>query len=94
MMNICADYGIEYDIIYNENKSVCMVFSRRKYNQNNNINIYLNGAKLECVRKVKHLGIWFTSDMDNSKELIEKKGNCIGQATMYGKHVQPCTRRT
>ncbi len=45
MINICADYGIEYDITYNEKKSVCMVFSRRKYNQNNNINIYLNGAK-------------------------------------------------
>ncbi len=66
-----------------------MVFSRIKYNQNNNINIYLNCAKLECVQKVKHLGMWFTLDMHNRKELIEKKANFIGQAihilTKYGK---------
>ncbi len=95
MINICAEYGIEYDITYNEMKSVCMVFSRRKYKQNNNINIYLNGVKLECVQKVKHLGMWFTPDMDNSKELIEKKGNFIGQAnhilTKYGNMYSPVT---
>ncbi len=51
MINICAEYGIEYDITYNEKKYVCMMFSRRKYNQNKNINIYLNVAKLECVQK-------------------------------------------
>ncbi len=64
MIHICAGYGIEYDITDNEKKSVCMLFSRRKYNQNNNINIYLNGAKLECVQKVKHLGLhqtWITA---------------------------------
>ncbi len=52
MINICAEYGIEYDIIYNEKTSVSKVFSRRKHNQNDNINIYLNGAKHECVQKV------------------------------------------
>ncbi len=60
-------------------RNLCIVFST-KYNQNNNISIYLNGVKHECVQKVKHFGIWFTQDMDNSKELIEKKGNVIGQA--------------
>ncbi len=45
---------------------------KRKYNPNNNISIYLNGAKLECVQNVKHLGMWFTPDMDSSKELFEK----------------------
>ncbi len=67
MTNICTEYGIEYDITYNEKKSVYMVLARRKYNQNNNINIYVNGAKLECVQKVKHLGMWFTPEMDNCK---------------------------
>ncbi len=37
--------------------------------------------------------MWFTPDMDNSKELIEKKGNFIGQAnhilTKYGKMYSP-----
>ncbi len=93
MINICAEYGIEYDITYNEKKSVCMVFLRRKYNQNNNINNYLNWAKLECEQKVKHLGMWFTQDMDNSKELIEKKVNFIGQANhilpKYGQMYSP-----
>ncbi len=83
MIIICAEYGIEYDITYNDKKFVCMVFSGRKYNQNNNINIYLNGAKLECVQKVKHLGMWFTPDMDNSKEFIENKGYFIGYISSF-----------
>ncbi len=37
MINICAECWIEYDITYNEKKFVCMVFSRTKYNQNDNI---------------------------------------------------------
>ncbi len=55
MINICTECGIEYDITYNKDKSVCMVFLRRNYNQNNNNSIYLSGSKLECVQKVKHL---------------------------------------
>ncbi len=98
MINICVEYGIEYDITYNEMISICMVFKRRKYNQNNNINIYLNGAKLECVQKAKHLGMWFTPDMDNSKELIEKKGNFIGQVNhilmKYGQMYSPMKCKT
>ncbi len=70
-----------------------MVFSRRRYNQINNIRIYLNGAKFVCMQKVKRLDMWVTSDMDNSKELIEKKGNFIGQTnhtlTKYGKMYRP-----
>ncbi len=54
-------------------------------NQNNNISIYLNGSKLVCMQKVKHLGMWFTLDMDNSKELIEKKGNFIIQTNYINK---------
>ncbi len=30
MINICAEFGTEYDTTYNETKSVCMVFLRRK----------------------------------------------------------------
>ncbi len=29
---------------------------KKKVNQNNNIHIYLNDAKLECVHKVKQFG--------------------------------------
>jgi hypothetical protein len=79
MMDICAEYGIDYDIMYNEKKSVCIVFSRKKSPQNK-ISVYLNGAKLECVEKVKHLGMWITTDMDNSVEINNKRGHFIGQA--------------
>ncbi len=55
--------------------------------------VFKNGAKPEYVQKVKHLGMSFTPDMDNSKELIEKKGNFIGPAnhilTKYGKIYSP-----
>ncbi len=64
---------------HNERNVVWMVFAWRNYNHNYNLSIYLNSAKLECVQKVKHLGMCLTPDMFNSKELIEKKENFIGQ---------------
>ncbi len=47
-------YGIEYGITYNETKSACVAFFQRHCDHNNNIGIYLNGAELEIVQKVKH----------------------------------------
>ncbi len=78
MVTICEEYGIEYDIKYNEKKSLCMVFSRHRQKQN--ISIYLNGAKLECVTQAKHLGMYISSNMKNEEELRHKRGNFIGCA--------------
>ena len=82
MMDTCVEYGIEYDILYNEKKSMCIVYTRKRNFRTDNIDtcIYLNGTKLECVKKVKHLGMWITSDLENTTELIDKRGNFIGQA--------------
>ncbi len=45
------------------------------------------------MQNLKHLGMWFTPDIDNSKKLIEKKRNFIGQANpiliKYGKMYSP-----
>lgn len=89
MVDTCAEFGIEYDILYNEKKSVCIVYSRKRNAQSNDVSIFLNGTKLDCVRKVKHLGMWLTPDLENKTELIDKRGSFIGQAnhvlTKYAK---------
>ncbi len=87
MVDICAEYGMSYDVKYNEKKSVCIVFDRKR--EQKTVDIYLNGNKLECVQNVKHLGVYISNDMNNGYELIKKKGNFIGTAnhvlSKYGK---------
>ena len=40
----------------------------------------MNGDKLKCEQKAKHVGIWITSDFSNNTELAIKRGAFIGQA--------------
>ncbi len=69
MVNICSEFCIEYDILYNEKKTVCTCYSRAdKYMES--FQIYLNGKVLKCETIVKHLGIYITHI--NSDQ--EKKG--------------------
>ena len=52
MINICETYANEYDIKFNSKKSQFMVFGKCR----DNIDVYLNGEKLEMVSKIKYLG--------------------------------------
>ena len=55
MLKICEEYGIEYDVIYNATKTVCIYFSGRKYYSRDPPDVFLNGSRLSWVKTVKHL---------------------------------------
>ncbi len=40
--------------------------------------VYLNNKKLQCVDKVKHLGITLRFNLVDDNEIMRKKGNFIG----------------
>ena len=52
LIDICAKYGYENDLLFNRSKSVCMVVKPRGRNVSTAL-MYLNGVALEYVDSVK-----------------------------------------
>ncbi len=87
MIDICKEFGIEFDVNYNEKKTVAICFNRSK--EMIQFDVYLNNKKLQCVDKVKHLGISIRFNLLDDHEIRRKKGDFIGRTNslraQYGK---------
>ena len=68
LINICANFGFENDILFNHSKCVCMVvkLSDRK---NSTALMYLNGLALRYVDRVKYLGVLLSQDMKDDADM-------------------------
>jgi hypothetical protein len=60
---------------FNESKSKAMLITRKR--SNGNINIYLNNRKLEQVKEMKYLGIYFDTRFTFDKHI----GNIVEKST-------------
>ena len=77
MINICRDFGVEYDVKYNDKKTVCMCFDNGKNMED--FKVLLNEKVLQCVESTKHLGITVTYNLSDSLEIRRKRGDFIGR---------------
>ena len=60
MLDVCKIYSNEFSLMFNENKSVCIKFSK-VVTDNNIADVYLGENKLKWDNKVKHLGNFVSS---------------------------------
>ena len=68
LIDICANYGFENDILFNRSKSVCMVVKPRGRNVSTPL-MYLNCVALEYVDSVKYLGVMLSNDMKDDADM-------------------------
>jgi HD superfamily phosphohydrolase len=54
---------------FNELKSKTMLIARKRKSNRENINIYLNNRRLEQVKEMKHLGIYFGNRLNFHKHI-------------------------
>ena len=72
LLNICASYAIEHDIIYNVKKTQCMVIPSTKFKLENTPSVFLNGAILQYVDSYKYLSMFIhvrNDDLDIIRQL-------------------------
>ena len=79
-------WATENKMQFNENKSKAMLITRKR--KNAIINIYLNNRRLEVVKEMQYLGIYFDSQFifDNHIRHIAKKSTKL--ISMLGKSVK------
>ena len=54
---------------FNELKSKLMLIARKRKSNRENINIYLNNRRLEQVKEMKYLGIYFGNRLNFHKHI-------------------------
>ena len=71
MVKICEDFGIEYDILFNPVKTICMVFGFKGC-LDDIPQIKINGKLIPWSKQAKHLGNIISYDLNDAHEINEK----------------------
>ena len=71
LLNICEDFGIEYNVLFNAKKTICMRIGSEGIAPKREVT--LSGNVLKWHRKVKHLGNIVTSDLNDFEDIEFKK---------------------
>ena len=73
LVDICAVYGQNHDILFNHDKTVCMYMPSGNHYYLNTPVILLNGIQLAFVRTYKYLGTVMTSDNADDSNMAGKE---------------------
>ncbi len=76
MINICEQFGIDFQVTFNDKKTQCICFS--KSNDTGYGPVTLNNKRLKWESKVNHLGNILNQRLDDDDDLRKKKGHFIG----------------
>ena len=68
LINICSLFSAQHDLVFNPNKSMCMVIKPHKYKLNCP-SLYIDNSELLFVDTVKYLGIFITSDLNDNIDM-------------------------
>lgn len=74
MIKVCEDFSNEYNVKYNPDKTVCMLFSKK---DQPDFNVALNGKRLSWVKNTKYLGNYLDSDMTEKTDVRMKRSDMV-----------------
>ena len=77
LIHICEDFALEYNVLFNVKKTICMKIGRHSLIPK--VNVTLHGAPITWARKVNHLGNVITPDLSDSADIAVNTGVFISQ---------------
>ena len=78
MLDICQEYGKDYDVLFNPIKTKCMKFSKYAYECELQSDMKLCGQTLSWVKSFKYLGNWVSYDLSDETEIHNNLGAFYG----------------
>ena len=66
LLNKCSEYALQHDILFNTEKSVCMLVQSKKVTFHRNPILHLNGSRLAFVEQYKYLGCIISSNRSDA----------------------------
>ncbi|XP_050550434.1 uncharacterized protein LOC126910796 [Spodoptera frugiperda] len=90
LLAVCESFVAAHGLVYNVNKTVCMVF--KSGNKDPPIQpIFLNGVSLNRVRQFKYLGHWVTDDLKDDVDMERERRALSVRANMLARRFSRCT---
>jgi hypothetical protein len=83
LVDICEQFGREFDVVYNPNKSMCIAIGSKLAVMPD---ITLNGCSLKWFSAVKHLGNVINSDNNDQDDIRLKKSDFIAKTNGVNIH--------
>jgi hypothetical protein len=79
MLKVCSDYATEFSIMFNPNKSKCMLFRPMGKPVCVYPRFYIDGSLIEYVNEWMHLGNIIDVNQSDSACIINRRNRLIGQ---------------
>ena len=86
---ICAVYGQTHDILFNDDKTVCMPAKSSFYI--NTPAVFLNGRRLSFTSKYKYLGTLMTHDGSDEANMSRQRGFFYARSNGLSKNFNACS---
>ena len=71
LINICYDFSVQNNLIFNSSKSFCKVFKPRLYKLSCPT-FYMNNGKLDYTDSIKYLSFPFSSDKKDDNDMLRQ----------------------
>jgi hypothetical protein len=91
LIRICERYALAHDVIYNIEKSVCMLVNSKKIKLTKNPVIELSGASLKYVDSFKYLGCFITSDLCDDSDIDRQRRVLLCNANRIPRNFSRCS---
>ena len=91
LLNVCTDYGFNFDVKYNAKKSVVMVCRTRNDKDLCFLSFYLAGQEMSVCAKYKYLGHFITEQMNDDDDMFRQRRTLYAQANMLRKKFLCCS---
>jgi retron-type reverse transcriptase len=91
LLNKCSKYAEDHDILFNTEKSVCMMVKSKKVVFHRSPVLYLSHGKLGFVSQYKYLGCMISADKSDVCDIKRQTRNICIRANMLVRKFSMCT---
>jgi hypothetical protein len=91
LLNKCSDYASDHDILFNTEKSVCMLIKSKKITFHNGPTLFLNNRKLVFVDQYKYLGCILTNTRSDVPDIKRQARAICVRANMLIRKFTLCS---
>ena len=91
LMNICSQYGIDFNILYNPKKSSILIVRSREDAKAVFPQFTLSGNILLVCKEIKYLGHYITEDLSDDKDIHRQRCKLYGQANTLMRKFHKCS---
>ena len=92
LLQICQQYALDNDMIYNAKKTVCMLISKRPNKYNMQIpQMFLDGNLLKWTSEHQYLGVLISSDFSDDADIKRQRKSIYAKGNILIRKFRNCT---